>query len=159
MYMTSAVWQYSRAFEDALHTIISRNFLTSVRQRRRNNWIHTDSEVCLQWIIFAHNDVLLSTLLFTDIIHIFCIVNAFHPWINSHFCDICYPSLHWEFQTPDLLVLVLAAAHCISISFCLGLLQTQINCSTLFQSTKGQIIMTSDEWDTSRSPAAWGVVP
>lgn len=36
--MTSAVRQYAHALEDALHTIISRNFFISVRPRRRNNW-------------------------------------------------------------------------------------------------------------------------
>lgn len=46
--MTSAVWQYSHTLENALHAIISRNFLISVRPRRKNNGIHTDTEVCLQ---------------------------------------------------------------------------------------------------------------
>lgn len=72
--------------------LISVRPITCNKYRRRNNWIHMVSPVCLQWIIILCNNVLLSALLFTYIIYIFCIVNAFHSWMSSHFYDVCYPS-------------------------------------------------------------------
>lgn len=132
------------------------------KYRRRNNWIHMDSHVYLQWIIILCNNVLLSALPFTYIIHIFAQWMHFIPgWAPTFLTSAILANSGTQDSRAISLSLYSCPQKrqplCLRLNMCISRATANSNPQCVrAQKDCVLLVVAGDECATSRTPAASG---